>query len=126
MSQKVSFTADAAISRGEGVQIQADDTAILAAGSAEPAMFVAFEDVAAGSLGAFYTPGSGQVYGIAEGSIGAGERLVNSESADGAFATIGTVSAGTSVNVVGVALTDAVDGGPVWLSFSPSYYTEPV
>ncbi len=123
---KVSFTADVAISRGEGVQIQADDTAILAAGSAEPAMFVAFEDIAAGSLGAFYTPGSGQVYGIAQGTIAAGARMVNSESVDGAFATIGTVAAGDSVNVVGVALTDAVDGGPVWFSLSPTYYTEPV
>ena len=126
MSQKVSFVAGEAISRGEGVAIQADDTADLASGTAAPATFVAFADYAVGEVGAFYAPGSEQVYGIAQGAIAAGARIVNSESADGAFATIGTVAAGASIEVVGIAQTDAVDGGPLWFSFAPVLHTVPV
>jgi hypothetical protein len=126
MSQKVSFVAGEAISRGEGVAIQADDTADLASGPTAPATFVAFEDVALGAVGAFYAPGSEQVYGIAQGAIAAGARLMNSLSAPGAFTTFVAPTAGAQTEIVGYAQTDAVNGGPVWFSFSPAPYTEPV
>lgn len=125
MSQKVTFTAGSAISKGMGCQVSGS-TITPASGTAAPATFVAFEDVASGDVGAFYAPGSEQVYGIAQGAITGGDLVINSESVDGSFATVGTVSAGTSVNVAGVALTTAVDGGPVWISFTPYLYTEPV
>ncbi len=121
MSQKVSFTAGADILRGQIVGAQSDGSVVTAA-SGEPISLVAFSDVASGTVGSFYTPGSEQVYALASGSISKGAYVIPSTDAGFGLGYVGAPSGfpPSGTFIAGVALTDAVSEGPVWISFSPS------
>lgn len=117
---KLSFIAGEAISRGEVVYIQGDDSVLRtpAADTTIPPCGVAFEDVESGSYGSFWGPGSVNVYCIADGTIAAGT-VVAATGTAGHVRTLAYADAVSGAFGVGFAQTDATDGNPVYVSFSP-------
>lgn len=129
MAQKISFLAGEAISRGQLVDVQADDSVRVYPANAptNPPAGIAFEDAASGSYVTVYAPGSAQVYAIASGTVAAGDFLVppgQAPTVGGSVASYSTfspsdISAVTGTFGVGYAETDATDGNPVYISFVP-------
>lgn len=122
---KVSFQAGEAILRGQLVEVQADDTVNVYTSNSKTDVpsAIAFEDVASGDWGSFWAPGSTNVYAIADGTVAAGDIVAGAGAAPTvAGSLIVETYAGASAGefMVGIALTDATDGNPLYISFVPS------
>jgi hypothetical protein len=123
---KITYLASEAILRGQLVEVQADDTVIVydATDLTLVPGGIAFEDVASGSWGTFWAPGSTNVYAIASGSVAAGDIVSGpggaSPTVEGSLGTNTYAAASSGSFMVGIAQTDATDGNPVYVSFAPS------
>lgn len=102
--QAVTFTASAAVTGGQLVEVTGDRAVAPAAADSPSVVGVAGYDAAAGDPVTVFAGGVQQL--VASGAIAAGDRVA--AAADGAVATLGVAT-----NPVGTALTAAADGATV-------------
>ena len=122
MGEKISFIASAAISRGDLIDLTAEPAArSYPTASAGNMVGVCLEDVASGSYGTFWSPGSTNVYTTAEGAVNAGDIVVPATGSghEGWVAATGSIDPTLGTSVAGTAMTDATNGNPVYISFIP-------
>jgi hypothetical protein len=122
---KTSFLASAAITQGQLLDVQADDTVRVYPANARtnPPAGIAYETVASGEYVTVWDGGSSQVYAIASGTIASGDPVWGPGIAPTTAGSVATAVITGNVSgsyLVGFAQSDATDGNPVRISVMPS------
>lgn len=112
---EVSFTASAAITGGQLVEVTGARTVAPAAAASSKAIGYAQRDAASGASVPIFLVGGGVVLATASGAVAAGDQIVT--AAAGAAATSATPATGTRI---GIALTAAASGADFELLLSPA------
>lgn len=104
--RKIPFTAGAAITAGQVVELTADETVAPTAGASSKVIGVALMDAAANEKVTVVTEGVVEV--VASGAINAGDKVKSAANGQVAAVTLGT---DPDYQIIGVALTSAAAAG---------------